>query len=200
MNRSFEKCERKGTKEHLVKGEVCGGEEQRCMNGLRESWRQTNRGQMELACDGSCPGLILSVCAGWQEGCTGKLNTHTHTDMEREPQIDLGIPSGLCVFPYDHQLSSPPPISLGLLLHIKSLSNCKRTHFIHTPYQTSAVSPAGSWPGKGQESPGSRFMWRLLVHAQTRSSLPLHPYSVSTFCFPCICKWFTLFWHRHVKK
>lgn len=64
MNRSFEKCERKGTKEHLVKGEVCGGEEQRCMNGLRESWRQTNRGQMELACDGSCPGLILSVCAG----------------------------------------------------------------------------------------------------------------------------------------
>lgn len=78
MNRSFEKCERKGTKEHLVKGEVCGGEEQRCMNGLRESWRQTNRGQTELACDGSCPGLILSVCAGWQEGCTGKLNTHTH--------------------------------------------------------------------------------------------------------------------------
>lgn len=64
MNRSFEKCERKGTKEHLVKGEVCGGEEQRCMNGLRESWRQTNRGQTELACDGSCPGLILSVCAG----------------------------------------------------------------------------------------------------------------------------------------
>lgn len=206
MNRSFEKCERKGTKEHLVKGEVCGGEEQRCMNGLRESWRQTNRGQMEreeLACDGSCPGLILSVCAGWQEGCTGKLNTHTHWYGEGAADR-LGYPiRPLCLPirpPRPPALKPPPPISLGLLLHIKSLSNCKRTHFIHTPYQTSAVSPAGSWPGKGQESPGSRFMWRLLVHAQTRSSLPLHPYSVSTFCFPCICKGFTLFWHRHVKK
>lgn len=37
------------------------------MEELRESWREANGGQMEreeLACDGSCPGLILSVCAG----------------------------------------------------------------------------------------------------------------------------------------
>lgn len=37
------------------------------MEGLRESWGEAKGGQIEceeLACDGSCPGLILSVCAG----------------------------------------------------------------------------------------------------------------------------------------
>lgn len=41
----------------------------RSMNGggKKKSWREANGGQPEheeLACDGSCPGLILSVCAG----------------------------------------------------------------------------------------------------------------------------------------
>lgn len=37
------------------------------MEELRESRGEANGGQAEreeLACDGSCPGLILSVCAG----------------------------------------------------------------------------------------------------------------------------------------
>lgn len=158
MNRSFEKCERKGTKEHLVKGEVCGGEEQRCMNGLRESWRQTNRGQTELACDGSCPGLILSVCAGWQEGCTGKLNTHTHTDMEREPQIDLGIPSGLCVFPYDHQLSSPPPPSLlvySCILNPSLTANAPTLSIPHIRHLLFHQQVVGLEKGRSHQGAGS---------------------------------------------
>lgn len=44
------------------------GEEQRCMNGGVEGRSgEANRGQMEYeeqACDGSCPGLILSLFSG----------------------------------------------------------------------------------------------------------------------------------------
>lgn len=45
------------------------GEKQRCMNGGVEGERagEANRGQLEyeeLACDGLCPGLILSVYSG----------------------------------------------------------------------------------------------------------------------------------------
>ena len=64
------------------------GAEMHEWRGLRESWREANGGQTEreeLACDGSCPGLILSVCAGWQEGCKGRLDpsSHTHTHTQR---------------------------------------------------------------------------------------------------------------------
>lgn len=44
------------------------GEKQRCMNGgVEGSELQRQTGQLEyeeLACDGSCPGLILSVYSG----------------------------------------------------------------------------------------------------------------------------------------
>lgn len=44
------------------------GEEQKCMNsGVDGRAGEANSGQMEyeeLACDGSCPGLILSLCSG----------------------------------------------------------------------------------------------------------------------------------------
>lgn len=61
------------------------------------------------------------------------------------------------------------------------------THSLHTWYQTSAAPPAGSWPGEGQEPPGSGFTRRLLVHALTRS--PLFPpsllfYSSYSLLFP----------------
>lgn len=59
------------------------------------SCREANGGQPEreeLACDGSCPGLILSVCAGWQKGCKGRLDPpsaappiHTHTRLGLKP-------------------------------------------------------------------------------------------------------------------
>lgn len=50
------------------------GEEQRCMNGgVTGRAGEANGGQMEyeeLACDGSCPGLILSLffwLTGWEK-------------------------------------------------------------------------------------------------------------------------------------
>lgn len=45
------------------------------MGGLREGWKDANGGQTELACKGSCPGLMLSVC----EGCKGRLDPSLHT-------------------------------------------------------------------------------------------------------------------------
>lgn len=92
------------------------------MEDLRESWREANGGQTEheeLACDGSCPGLILSVSAGWQKGCKGRLVrpllTATHTQRALRliwtgsQQIDgLGYPNRLLCFSYDHQLSVHP--------------------------------------------------------------------------------------------
>lgn len=153
------------------------------------SWRQTSGGQPEreeLACDGSCPGLILSVCAGWQEGCKGRLSpllshTHPHSMVHTlNQQIDLDNPSGPCVLPYA-QPTLPLLTFLDLSLHTKSLSMQSHPH-THThslppcsPYQTSAAPPAGSWPGEEQESPGSKFTWRLPVHALTRFPLPSIP-------------------------
>lgn len=166
MNRSFEKCERKGTKEHLVKGEVCGGEEQRCMNGLRESWRQTNRGQMEreeLACDGSCPGLILSVCAGWQEGCTGKLNTHTHTHWYGEGAADrLGYPiRPLCLPirpPRPPALKPPPPPSLlvySCILNPSLTANAPTLSIPHIRHLLFHQQVVGLEKGRSHQGAGS---------------------------------------------
>lgn len=157
MNRSFEKCERKGTKEHLVKGEVCGGEEQRCMNGLRESWRQTNRGQTELACDGSCPGLILSVCAGWQEGCTGKLNTHTHWYGEGAADR-LGYPIRPLCLPIRPPALKPPPPSLlvySCILNPSLTANAPTLSIPHIRHLLFHQQVVGLEKGRSHQGAGS---------------------------------------------
>lgn len=157
MNRSFEKCERKGTKEHLVKGEVCGGEEQRCMNGLRESWRQTNRGQTELACDGSCPGLILSVCAGWQEGCTGKLNTHTHWYGEGAADR-LGYPIRPLCLPIRPPALKPPPQSLlvySCILNPSLTANAPTLSIPHIRHLLFHQQVVGLEKGRSHQGAGS---------------------------------------------
>lgn len=156
MNRSFEKCERKGTKEHLVKGEVCGGEEQRCMNGLRESWRQTNRGQTELACDGSCPGLILSVCAGWQEGCTGKLNTHTHWYGEGAADR-LGYPIRPLCLPIRPPALKPPPSLLvySCILNPSLTANAPTLSIPHIRHLLFHQQVVGLEKGRSHQGAGS---------------------------------------------
>lgn len=157
MNRSFEKCERKGTKEHLVKGEVCGGEEQRCMNGLRESWRQTNRGQTELACDGSCPGLILSVCAGWQEGCTGKLNTHTHWYGDGAADR-LGYPIRPLCLPIRPPALKPPPPSLlvySCILNPSLTANAPTLSIPHIRHLLFHQQVVGLEKGRSHQGAGS---------------------------------------------
>lgn len=72
-------CERKRTKEHLERGWVVVGGWEAEMHEWRrwgERAGEANRGQLEyeeLACDGSYPGLILSVYSGWQDGSKGRL-------------------------------------------------------------------------------------------------------------------------------
>lgn len=172
------------------------------MAELGESWREANRGQVkheELACDGSCPGLILSVCAGWQEGCKERLDplliaTHSGLSLiwtESQQIGRLGYRNSLLCVP----LRPPnPPLSFHLpwsALHAKSLTEFNYTHCpCSTP--TSAAPPAGSWLGEGQKPPGNRFIWRLLVHALTRFFL--------RFAFPLRLKGFSLFWHRQEKN
>lgn len=121
-----------------------------CMEELRESWREANGGQTEheeLACDGSCPGLILSVCAGWQKGCKGRLARPVLTDTHgtfgliwtESQQID-GLrylkhwqKQTFCEFSYNHQLqtcSPPHPLDSPLLICPRVLNPL--TEFIYT--------------------------------------------------------------------
>lgn len=117
---------------------------------LSETWREANGGQTEheeLACDGSCPGLILSVCAGWQKGCKGRLarpllaDTHgTFGLIWTEGQQIDGLrylkhwqKQTFCEFSYNHQLqtcSPPHPLDSPLLICPRVLNPL--TVFIYT--------------------------------------------------------------------
>lgn len=125
----------------------------------------------------------ISVCwltEGVQREVRPPPHTHTHgaeSDLDRKPtdrQTRISHQAFVSSLTTTSSHAHLPPLftSLDLPSHTKSLSECNRTHTLHTWYQTSAVPPAGSWPGEGQEPPGSGFMRRLLVHALTRSTLP----------------------------
>lgn len=127
MLRYDEKCKWKGTKG------TPGGRRSVWRWGVVGwiSWRQASGGQPELeelACDGLWPGLILSVCAGWQEGCKGRLRPSSHIHTQKHTLCSI----------FDHALAAslsphlPTQTFLALSLHTKSISWCSHTH-THTP-------------------------------------------------------------------
>lgn len=146
----------------------------------------------------------ISVC--WLTGGVHGEVKHTHTDMEREPQIDwVGIPSGLCVFPYDHhdhQLSRPPPppslLVYSCILNPSLTANAPTLSIPHIRHLLFHQQVVGLEKGRSHQGAGSCEGYWFMHRPDLL--FPSIPTLFLLSAFPCICKGFTLFWHRHVKK
>lgn len=96
----------------------------------------------------------ISVC--WLTGGVHGEVKHTHTLIWRG--IDLGIPSGLCVFPYDHQLSSPPPQSLlvySCILNPSLTANAPTLSIPHIRHLLFHQQVVGLEKGRSHQGAGS---------------------------------------------
>lgn len=206
-----EKCEWKGTKEHLERGRVgvglLVGEEQRCMYGGTEGklergkWRSDGAWGVGMwrVMPRSDPISVRWLTEGVQREVSWtppyRHTRNIRADLDRKPTDrwtkiceTLTKTNFLWVLlqpPAPNMLPPTPPGFASLDLPSRS----KSPHWIHLhtdcsyATQTSGAPPAGSWPGEGQESPGSGFMWRLLVRAWTRFLLSVVAVSLfSAFC------------------
>ena len=112
----------------------------------------------------------ISVC--WLTGGVQRevrpLLTHTHThthsaesDLDRKPtdrQTRISHQAFVSSLTTTSSQPSPPPspplLSCPRILN-PSLNSITHTHTLHTPYQTSATPPAGSWPGESRSHQGA---------------------------------------------